>query len=183
VGLSSEVGKGSTFFMTIPTGLTVEAREAQQADVEVPKESRRDTPEQALHFTGRVLVAEDSPANQKLIDLNLKRLGIEPKIVENGQLALEALDQEDYDLIFMDMQMPVMDGYIATRTLRESGKTLPIVALTAYAMKEDDKKCFAAGCDDYMSKPMNRKRLIEVLEMYLCGHADMTDQKTEICVS
>ena len=115
--------------------------------------------------------------------MNLKRLGITPKIVGNGQLAVEAMAQEEYDLIFMDMQMPVMNGYTATRTLREQGKTLPIVALTAYAMKEDDQKCFAAGCDDYMSKPMNRKRLIEILEKYLCDHTNTADHKTDVCVS
>ncbi len=182
VGLSSEVDKGSVFFITIPTGLSGEAGSTQETDAEVPEESQPDTTKPALQFTGRVLVAEDSPANQKLIELNLKRVGIQPKIVENGQLAVEAMARDDYDLIFMDMQMPVMNGYTATRTLRDNGKTLPIVALTAYAMAEDDQKCFAAGCDDYMSKPMNRQRLIEVLEKYLCEHADTVDNKTDICV-
>jgi CheY-like chemotaxis protein len=165
--------KGSVFSITIPTGSACEAKAAIPTEAEVPKESQHDAAKQALHFTGRVLVAEDSPANQKLIDLNLKRLGIEPKIVENGQLAVEAVDKEDYDLIFMDMQMPVMNGYIATRTLRDNGKTLPIVALTAYAMAEDDQKCFEAGCDEYMSKPMKRTELIEMLKKYLCDHATM----------
>jgi len=184
VGLSSEVGKGSVFSMTIPTGLTTDgAKEPQQTKADIPQEIQHDAPEQALHFTGRVLVAEDSPANQKLIDLNLKRLGIAPKIVENGQQAVEAVAQQDYDLIFMDMQMPVMDGYAATRALRDNGKTLPIVALTAYAMEQDDQKCFAAGCDEYMSKPMKRQKLIEVLKKYLCEHADITDAKTDVCIS
>ena len=183
IGLSSEVGKGSVFSMTIPTGLSVEDRAAQNAAAKAPDKHGQEAPRQTLHFTGRVLVAEDSPANQKLIDLNLKRLGITPNIVENGQLALEAVDQEDYDLIFMDMQMPVMDGYTATRILRDNGKTLPIVALTAYAMEKDDQKCLDVGCSHYMSKPMNRKKLIEILEKYLCDTTEAADHETETCVS
>jgi len=77
--------------------------------------------------------------------------------------------------------MPVMNGYSATRILRKNGKTLPIVALTAYAMKEDDEKCFDAGCNEYMSKPMNRQKLIEVLEKYLGDRVDAQDQRSEVC--
>lgn len=185
VGLTSEVDKGSVFSMTIPTGFTVEDLVAQQAEAEACEESLKHEVDKqpALHFTGRVLVAEDSPANQKLIDMNLKRLGIEPKIVGNGQLALQAVAREDFDLIFMDMQMPVMDGYTATHTLRKNGKTVPIVALTAYAMEKDDQKCYAAGCDDYMSKPMNRQKLVKILEKYLCDHADVADHETNVCAS
>jgi len=184
VGLTSEVDKGSVFSMIIPTGFTVEDLVAQQAEAEASEQIQQEVDKQpALHFTGRVLVAEDSPANQKLIDMNLKRLGIEPKIVENGQLALQAVAREDFDLIFMDMQMPVMDGYTAAHTLRKNGKTVPIVALTAYAMEKDDQKCYAAGCDDYMSKPMNRKKLVKILEKYLCDHADVADHETNACAS
>jgi CheY-like chemotaxis protein len=130
-------------------------------------------------FTGQVLVAEDSPANQKLIGLHLKRLGLQATIVDNGKKAVDAVADHDFDLIFMDMQMPEMNGYDATRALRAQGETLPIVALTAYAMEEDDKKCYDAGCDDYLAKPMDRNKLIDVIRKYLPNEQDASERDQE----
>jgi len=111
-------------------------------------------------------VAEDSAANQALIRALLKRMGFSVVIAENGQETLEWLEKENFDLVFMDMQMPVMNGYNATRQIRQKGLTLPVVALTAHAMKGDDQKCFDAGCDDYLSKPILRDKLRTLLEKY-----------------
>ncbi len=113
----------------------------------------------------RVLVAEDNPNNQKVIRLLLRRLGIEPHIVANGQQAVEAANSNPYDIIFLDLQMPVMDGLQATRGI--IGLHLPkrphIIALTANAFQEDRDAAIAAGMDDYLSKPITLVRLRETL--------------------
>jgi CheY-like chemotaxis protein len=115
---------------------------------------------------GRVLIAEDSPTNQALARLLLNKMGLETVIVENGELAIQKIMNENFDVVFMDIQMPVMNGYEATRLLREKGFKRPIIALTACAMKGDDEKCFAAGCSDYLSKPIDRKKLVDTLLKY-----------------
>ena len=112
-----------------------------------------------------MLLAEDGPDNQRLIAHILRKAGATVHVVGNGRLALEALREtrgsgEAYDLVVMDMQMPEMDGYTATRTLREEGFTLPVLALTAHAMEGDRELCIEAGCDDYGAKPIDRHRLV-----------------------
>ncbi|MDH5299328.1 MAG: response regulator, partial [Desulfobulbaceae bacterium] len=115
----------------------------------------------------RVLVAEDDFINRTLMVTILEQEQWRTTAVENGRLALEALAAGEYDLVLMDLQMPEMDGLTATARIREqekgSGKHIPIVALTAHAMKEDRDRCLAAGMDDYISKPVEYDRLFEVL--------------------
>jgi CheY-like chemotaxis protein len=118
----------------------------------------------------RVLVAEDVVVNQRVVSRALEKLGYEVAVVNNGREAVDAWATGRFDLILMDCQMPEMDGYAATQAIRQreaDGKRIPIVALTAHAMKGADQECFAAGMDDYLSKPIDREQLRTCLQRYL----------------
>jgi signal transduction histidine kinase/CheY-like chemotaxis protein len=121
---------------------------------------------------GRVLLAEDGPDNQALISSVLRRAGLDVDLANDGQIACEmTLSAQEagapYELIVMDMQMPMMTGYEATAALRRDGVTIPILALTAQAMTGDRDKCLAAGCDEYLSKPIDRGRLLGLVRELL----------------
>jgi len=113
----------------------------------------------------RVLVVEDNPTNQQVAQAVLEGAGIRVDIAANGKEALAAVQRERYDAVLMDIQMPQMDGYEATRRIRADARfrTLPIIAMTAHAMKGDDEKCLAAGMDDYIAKPIQQDRLFRTL--------------------
>ena len=130
--------------------------------------------EPLLDYSGkRILVVEDNKVNQKVIIAQLAKFRINPDLTNNGQAALDQLALQNYDLVFMDCQMPIMDGYEATRSLREQEaaaadqRHTPITALTAHASAGEREKCLAAGMDDYLSKPLNRADLAVVLERWL----------------
>jgi two-component system, sensor histidine kinase and response regulator len=122
-----------------------------------------------------ILLAEDNEVNQKVACRLLEKLGYEVDVAKDGQAALEAWASRHYDLIFMDCQMPLLDGFEATRRIRAAevnGKRIPIVALTAHAMKGIDNECAAAGMDDYLSKPIDRERLRDCLARYIPAAQD-----------
>ena len=121
----------------------------------------------------KILSVDDDPTNQKIISNLMKKINVRCDVAENGKDAIIAHDYNDYDLIFMDCQMPVMDGYDATRKIREkekgSSKRTPIVAITACAMKGDKEKCIESGMDDYLTKPVNIKYVEGMLIKYSSG--------------
>lgn len=124
----------------------------------------------AVSFNGRILVAEDNAVNQKLIEMMLKKLGNEVVLAETGKDAADRITAAPdlFDLVFMDIQMPEMDGFEALKVIRERGITnIPVIAMTAHAMKEHRDECLEAGMSDYISKPIRRAALIEVLERFL----------------
>ncbi|MDQ1352654.1 MAG: hypothetical protein QG657_2960 [Acidobacteriota bacterium] len=118
-----------------------------------------------------ILVAEDDSINQRLISIYFKRMGWKCDIAENGQVALEMLKKKKYDVLFLDIQMPVMDGLETIKRIREDArlKDIYVIALTAHALKGDQEKCISAGCNDYISKPVKMEALIEHLEAYMSG--------------
>ncbi len=118
-------------------------------------------------LSGRILIAEDSPDNQKLISIYLKKTGVEIDIANNGKEAVEKALASDYDLVLMDMQMPVMDGVEATQTLRSLGFDTPIIALTANAMKKDRESYQSAGCNAFLSKPIETAQFYHTLGEFL----------------
>lgn len=165
--VTSEIHKGSVFTLTLPAGVDTKDMSFMEAETLAVHTDVQETPDKQAAFVGHILVAEDTRTNQVLIRSLLTRLGLKVTIVEDGSEALRKALTERFDLILMDIEMPVMNGYEATRAIRDMGLKTPIAALTAYAMKGDDTKCLAAGCDDYLCKPIERKRLLQVLQKYL----------------
>ncbi|MFH1550015.1 MAG: response regulator, partial [Planctomycetota bacterium] len=124
----------------------------------------------------KILLVEDNPVNQKLAAKLLERVGLHCVVADNGEDALKALSGDRYDLVLMDIQMPVMNGFEATRAIREregSERHTPIIAMTAHAMQGDRERCLKAGMDDYLSKPLNRKEMFSVIEKWV--KASLTD--------
>jgi CheY-like chemotaxis protein/HPt (histidine-containing phosphotransfer) domain-containing protein len=128
-------------------------------------------PEPSLLFTTglRILLAEDNPVNQKVAQVILMKSGYECDVVADGREALEALEKYDYDAVLMDVQMPVMDGLEATKAIRANPRwrQLPVIATTAHAMAGDKERCLEAGMDDYISKPINAKDLVERINHWI----------------
>jgi PAS domain S-box-containing protein len=114
-----------------------------------------------------VLVVDDVVDNQNLVSLFLKKSGVEVDVAGNGKEALNKIENSSYDVILMDMQMPVMDGYSATKILRERGFKKPIIALTAHALKEETDRCLEVGCDEYLSKPFLKDELLSKISHYV----------------
>jgi signal transduction histidine kinase/CheY-like chemotaxis protein len=132
----------------------------------------------------RILLAEDNPVNQRLASRLLEKRGHSVVVAGNGRGALEALEKEYFDLVFMDVQMPVMDGFEATAAIRkkegDSGIHLPVVALTAHAMKGDREKCLAGGMDGYLTKPIQPQELDELLQSYIARRAEAPEGRESI---
>lgn len=170
LSVTSEEAKGSVFSITLPSSRAEAGLLRDTSDAPgVHEMGPSDGPELAVEskLSGPVLVAEDVNTNRVLIKLLLEKMGFEVILASDGGKAIEMALDRDYKAIFMDMHMPVMDGYEATCILRKKGVTTPIIAVTARAMKGDDKRCIEAGCDDYLSKPIDRRELARIISKYV----------------
>lgn len=178
VEATSTLGQGSRFTVAFDApllpGITLWTRQTNESNGQTnaaPGEGEQKV-DILLPLTGRVLLVEDGLDNRRLITRILEKSGLEVTAVENGlqgwqEAIASAAAGRPYDVILMDMQMPVMDGYQATERLRAEGWQRPIIALTAHAMPEDRDKCLLVGCDDYLAKPIRREQLLETLRRFL----------------
>ncbi|MBU2538942.1 MAG: response regulator, partial [Proteobacteria bacterium] len=165
IGVESEPGKGSTFWCELDFPVAT-------AQVEEKKEKATQV---VGALAGCVLLVEDNKVNQMVANKMLTAMGLTVDIAENGEKALAALAEKQYDLVLMDCQMPVLDGYQATKAFRsreiQGEKRLPIIAMTANALEGDRQKCLDAGMDDYLAKPVKKELLRALLEKWLPASA------------
>ncbi len=169
----SRPGDGSCFRVTVATGPLVDVPLVENPHLETTL-AREAEPSAGNDepLSCRILLAEDGPDNQRLIAHILGRAGAEVAVAANGREAVHAVRQagltsQPFDVVLMDMQMPELDGYGATRQLRDDGWQVPIIALTAHAMADDRERCLSAGCDDYASKPIRASQLVALVRQYL----------------
>lgn len=178
IGVDSEYGKGSTFWFCMEVGViqTVSAEELPTAAPLLMTTAHRFDEYTKTLKGKRVLLVEDNFLNQELAITLLHRVGIEVELASNGQEAVNMVEPGRYDVILMDCQMPVMDGYEASRHLRSRSELsrLPIIALTAHALMSDKEKCKEAGMDDYLSKPIEAIKLFTTLIQWLSEKPEHT---------
>ncbi len=185
----SEPGKGSRFFFTLPLEITSEME--TKPDSPRPARNKLIAADNKSPAALHILVAEDNQTNQEVITGMLEHIGCTATLVANGQEAVDAVAEKSYDLVLMDCQMPVLDGYQATAEIRRRenkegrGYHIPIIALTANALEGDREKCLAAGMDDYIRKPFRQDDIHEILthwshEQQLLSHKNKSkkEQKT-----
>ncbi|SFB79362.1 PAS domain S-box-containing protein [Marinospirillum celere] len=165
--LQSQLNQGSCFNFELPL---VPCTLAEQATL---SESLSFTAEKLASIHGRVLLAEDNAINQEVAQAQLQGMGLEVTLVENGEEAVAAASAQSFDLILMDIQMPVMDGYAATRALRTRNNITPIIALTAAALAEDKQKALDAGMNGHLAKPIETPALYQVVKQYMQLDAPM----------
>jgi two-component system sensor histidine kinase/response regulator len=155
--------------ITKPVKTGVLIRVLAELTQNAPRVLANEAEPEILPLTGRrILLAEDNPVNQKLAVRLLQRFGAHVEVAPNGLVALQALRDAHFDAVLMDCQMPLLDGYEATRQLRAPGSgvrnpKIPVIALTAHALATDRAKCLAAGMDDYLTKPINPNHLQKAL--------------------
>jgi CheY-like chemotaxis protein/anti-sigma regulatory factor (Ser/Thr protein kinase) len=162
--VSSQPGVGSRFISSIRVRVPERARLVRALGF--ASETIRNVGVQGMLSDLRVLLVEDSPDNQALFSIYLNRAGAKIDIASDGQRGVEMALSEGYDVVLMDVQMPIMDGITAVRTLRSSGYDTPIIALTAHAMKEEKIRCLEAGYTGFLSKPIQRAELVDALAKF-----------------
>ncbi|MBE0506847.1 MAG: PhnD/SsuA/transferrin family substrate-binding protein, partial [Marinospirillum sp.] len=166
IKLQSELDHGSLFSFKVSLPLLMDQQSVALPSV-VSSNSGLQENSSDLHFNARVLLVEDNEINQEVASEQLKQLGITCELAANGEVAVSKAQAKKYDLILMDIQMPVMDGYQATQRIRLFDSHTPIIALTAAAMIEDKQKAMVVGMNDHLSKPINRPELLDCLQQWL----------------
>jgi signal transduction histidine kinase/HPt (histidine-containing phosphotransfer) domain-containing protein len=177
ITLESVEGVGTRFITSVAVGNTATLEFAERMPAPEDNDLRDLERLSSVRVSGKVLLVEDSPDIQRLMIYYLSRAGVRVTAVENGKLAVEAVLQSDYDLVLMDMQMPVMGGEEAVGLLRASGCATPVIALTANAMKEDRERYREIGCDGFLSKPVDQDALYRELDRFLGDDPKDADSK------
>ncbi|MFN8707874.1 MAG: ATP-binding protein, partial [Planctomyces sp.] len=166
IEVDSEYGVGSTFRFHILTGDLTDVRMVSTEDA-IAEQSQQVTEKRdgvSIRFRpARILVTDDTPTNRQLVGLVLRKAGLTVDEAENGAVAVEKATSQRYDLLLMDMQMPVMDGFTATKILRDAGLRVPILAFTANVMEQDRQRCMESGCSGFLTKPINIDLLLATL--------------------
>jgi CheY-like chemotaxis protein len=170
IGVQSILGVGSRFWFEIPVSEVLELPRATEND-QVVGELHPTLVSPLGKLSGRVLVVEDNEINRRVVTGLLDRLGIDFQIAKDGAVAVEMVCKEDFDVVLMDYQMPVMNGLDATRAIRAKGMTVPIVGLTANAFVDDRDACLGAGMNDFIAKPVTRAKLIQTLSVFCAAAA------------
>ncbi len=160
IGVESKLKKGSIFWIKVE----FHKHREKEGNINNTLDNMNTSTEKL-----KILVAEDNVINQKVAMINLRQLGHDVEIAVNGQMAFEMFKKGEYDIVLMDIQMPILDGLEATLAIRKyeeenNLKNIRIVAITANAMKEDKDKCFEVGMDDYISKPFRSEDLLRILK-------------------
>ena len=171
IGVESEEGKGSTFWFTLDLANAIHTPTASNTIFNCT-DTKNSLSKEKYGFNGRVLIVEDNAINQIVAQTILAELGINSDIAGNGVEALQALESLPYDLVLMDCLMPVMDGFEASRRIRDAdskvlNRSIPIIAMTASTMEQDREKCLAAGMNDFLSKPVEVDKLQQALLRWL----------------
>ena len=180
ITVESTPGKGTTFRLTVPTGSLAGVRMIEgltEAGLPEPAATAPLVVASPRALAGqRILLAEDGLDNQLLVSTYLRKAGAEVKVVSDGRAAVDEARAATYSAILMDMQMPELDGYGATSKLRQLGYTRPIIALTAHAMAGDRERCVRAGCDDYLTKPIERNKLVTTVARWALAAVDKSEE-------
>jgi signal transduction histidine kinase/FixJ family two-component response regulator len=173
IWLESEIGRGSTFHFTIQLGVPdpLAARTLRAPPEKLPDRSATTPARLDNRRQSRILLAEDNLVNQRLAVRLLEKRGFDVTVVGDGRVALLALEKESFDAILMDVQMPEMDGFETTAAIRHkeesTGAHIPIIAMTAHALKGDQERCIDAGMDAYLSKPIRTAELFKIIDEQL----------------
>jgi CheY-like chemotaxis protein/HPt (histidine-containing phosphotransfer) domain-containing protein len=186
VSVKSEPGVGSTFTLELPLAKDVKIVSVSDAWLAAARESGRKPAPQAVDLRNlRILIVDDNPDNQAIIAFLLQEAGAAIDLANDGATGVQAVANAEeantpYDMVLMDMRMPVMDGYAATAELRRRGCTTPIIALTAHAMVGDEQRCLRSGCDAYVSKPVVPDTLLTTIRQHVADADEGSPQLEDL---